>query len=384
MRVSKTLNIAELRRIAKGRCPKFVFDYMDGAVEDELGVAENQAALRRAQIVPRYLVDVTVRDQTTELFGRTYAHPFGVAPMGIANMVWPGTDANLARKAAAANIPYTLSTVATTSIEEAAAAAGENFWFQLYSPRDHAVRDDLVRRADEAGAEVLMVTVDVPVAAKRERDMRNGLSLPFRFTPKHVTSAMVRPGWSMRLVRNGNPRFAVLERYADPKAGIAPQAGFVASQVARVFTWEDFDKLRRDWPRKLLIKGVMAVEDALEARRRGGDGIVLSNHGGRQLDAAPAPFDLIQPIRQAVGPGFAIIADSGVRRGADVAKMLAAGADFVLCGRAFLYGAAAGGPAGIEKSYEFLRDELDRCMAQVGATDIDALRALPLRRADAS
>ncbi len=378
MRLSKSLNIAELRRIAKGRCPKFVFDYMDGAVEDELGVAENQAALRRAQIVPRYLVDVTTRDQTTELFGRTFAHPFGIAPMGIANMVWPGTDVNLARQAVEANIPYTLSTVATTSIEEAAAAAGENFWFQLYSPRDHAVRDDLVRRADAAGAEVLMVTVDVPVAAKRERDMRNGLSLPFSFTARHVTSAMVRPGWSLRLVRNGNPRFAVLEQYADPKAGIATQAGFVASQVARVFTWEDFDKLRQDWPRKLLIKGVMAVEDAVEARRRGADGIVLSNHGGRQLDAAPAPFDLIAPIRRMVGRDFAIIADSGVRRGADIAKMLAAGADFVLCGRAFLYGAAAGGPAGIRKSYEFLRDELDRCMAQVGATDIDTLRALPL------
>lgn len=380
MRLAKAINIADLRLVARRRCPRFVFDYMDGAAEDEIGVAENRNALRRAQLVPRYLVDVSTRSQATALFGRTYDHPFGVAPMGLANLVWPATDTILARLAAKANVPYVLSTAGTTTIEDAAAAAGDNFWFQLYAPKDETVRTDLVRRAEAAGAEALMVTVDVPIAAKRERDQRNGLSVPFRFSGTHAGDAMVRPGWSMRLLRHGNPKFAVLAPYADPKAGVRALAGYVASQVARVFTWEDFDRLREAWPRKLLVKGIMALEDARIAEARGADGIVLSNHGGRQLDAAPAPFDCIAEVRAAVGDDFAVLVDSGVRRGADVAKMIAAGADYVFVGRALLYGAAAGGAAGAEKAFEILRDELDKCMGQVGAPDIAALHSIELRR----
>lgn len=379
MRLSKAINIADIREVARRRSPRFVFDYIDGAAEDERGAAENQEALRRAQLVPRYLVDVSSRSQATELFGRTYDHPFGIAPMGLVNLAWPGGDTILAKVAAAHNVPYTLSTAATTSIEDAAAAAGSNFWFQLYGPKDDEIRADVVRRAEATGAEVLLVTVDIPVSAKRERDQRNGLTLPFRFTGAQFFDAAVRPGWSMRLMRHGNPIFEVLAPYADPKAGVGALAGFVASQLARVFTWADLEWLRQAWPRKLLVKGLMAAEDARLAKEYGADGVVLSNHGGRQLDAAPASFDCIAETRSVVGDDFVILADSGVRRGADIAKMLAAGADFVFLGRAMFYGVAAGGAAGAEKAFDILAQELDTCMGQIGVADVPSLRQAELR-----
>jgi L-lactate dehydrogenase (cytochrome)/(S)-mandelate dehydrogenase len=374
MRFSKAVNIAELREVARARVPKFVFDYVDGAVEDEIGMARNRAALDAARIVPRYLVDVSNRDQTTPLFGRTYAAPIGIAPVGLANLNWPGADTILARTAAAADIPYVLSTAATTSIEDAAEAAGGNFWFQLYAPNEISVREDLLRRADQAGAEVLVLTVDVPLASNRERDRRNGLTLPFKFTGRHAFDAFTRPAWSAQVLRHGNPRFEVLAPYADPKAGTRSLTAFAASQLARVLTWDDFDRIRESWPRKLVVKGLMAAGDAVLARDRGADGIILSNHGGRQLDAAPAPIECLAGVRRAVGDSFTVMVDSGVRRGTDIARLMAAGADFVFTGRAMLYGVAAAGPAGAEKALSILLDELDLCLGQIGCPSIAGLR----------
>ena len=379
MRFSKAVNIADLREVARARLPKFVFDYIDGGAEDEIGMARNRAALDNARIVPRYLIDVSNRDQTTALFGRTYAAPIGMAPVGLANLSWPGADTILARTAAASDIPFVLSTAATTSIEDAAKAAGRNFWFQLYAPNEIAVRDDLMRRADEAGAEVLVLTVDVPLASNRERDRRNGLTLPFRFTGRHALDAFARPAWSAQVMRHGNPRFEVLAPYADPNAGTRSLTAFAASQLARVLTWDDFDAIRAIWPRKLVLKGVMSAADAVLARDRGADGIIVSNHGGRQLDAAPAPIECLAEVRAATGPSFTMMVDSGVRRGADIARLIAAGADFVFAGRAMLYGVAAAGQAGAEKALSILRDELDLCLGQIGCPTIDRLREAEIR-----
>jgi len=374
MRLADAINIADLRAIARTRLPKFVFDYVDGGVEDEIGLARNRAALDGARIMPRYLVDISARDLTTPLFGRSYAMPFGIAPVGLANMSWPAADMILAAASAAADIPYVLSTAGTTSIEEAGRAAGRNFWFQLYPPRDPGVRDDLVRRAEAAGAEVLVVTVDVPLASKRERDRRNRLTLPFSFTGRHVIDAIARPAWSARVMRHGSPRLEVLAPYADPKAGPGALAAFVASQLARVFTWSDLDRLRAAWPRRLVVKGLQAAEDAALARDHGADGIILSNHGGRQLDAAPAPIDCLAAVRDRIGGDIAVMADSGVRRGADIARLIAAGADFVFVGRAALYGVGAGGAAGVGRALAILREELDLCLGQIGCPTIERLR----------
>jgi len=239
---------------------------------------------------------------------------------------------------------------------------------------------DMVRRAEAAGAGVLVVTVDVPIASKRERDQRNRLQVPFRFGGHHAVQAGTRPGWALRQLRAGTPKFEVLAPYAAPKAGVRALAGYVASQVARVFTWDDFDRLRKAWPRHLVIKGIMDADDAVAAQKHGADGIIVSNHGGRQLDAAPSPIDCLPAIRAAVGNDFVVMADSGIRRGADIAKMLAAGADYVFLGRAMLYGAGAGGMEGARKAFDILADELDKCMAQIGAPDIASLRRIGLHR----
>lgn len=374
MRLSQTLNIADLRAIARNRLPRVVFDYIDGAVEDEEGMARNRAAFERVRIIPRYLIDVAERKQTTTLFGQTYAHPFGIAPTGLANLSWPGADTSLARVAADANIPFVLSTAATTSIEEAAEAAPDHFWFQLYAPIDMEVRADLLRRAEAAGAKALMVTVDVPVSSKRERDIRNNFMLPLRPNVTMGLDAMTHPHWALQILRHGIPKLEVLAPYAGKNAGAQSLAAYVASQISQSLTWDDIKALRKSWQGPLVIKGILSADDARKAARLGVDGILISNHGGRQLDAAPAPIEMLPAIREAVDDKLVLMLDSGVRRGADIAKALALGADFVFVGRATLYGVAAGGEAGAKRAISFLTDELDRCLAQIGCPDVKDLR----------
>ncbi|MHA1538041.1 MAG: alpha-hydroxy acid oxidase [Alphaproteobacteria bacterium] len=379
MRLSQTLNIADLRAIARNRLPRVVFDYIDGAVEDEEGMARNLAALSRVRLVPRYLVDVAERSQATALFGQTYAHPFGIAPTGLANLSWPGADTALARAAAEANIPFVLSTAATTSIEQAAEAAPDHFWFQLYAPIDLEVRADILRRAEAAGAKALMVTVDVPLPSKRERDLRNNFILPLRPNVTMGLDAMTHPGWALQMLRHGVPRLEVLAPYAAKNAGAQSLAAYVASQITQSLTWEDVAALRKSWRGPLVIKGILSSDDAKKAARLGVDAILISNHGGRQLNAAPAPIEMLPDIREAVGDKLVLMLDSGVRRGADIAKALALGADFVFVGRATLYGVAAAGEAGARRALSFLSDELDRCLAQIGCPDVKDLRGVETR-----
>lgn len=373
MKLSQALNISDLRDAAKARLPRVAFDYIEGGAEDEAALARNVDAFGAINVVPRFLVDVTDRSQVVKLFGRSYASPFGIAPTGMNNLHWPGADMALAKAAAKADIPFVLSTAGTTTIEEIGAQIPDHFWYQLYAPEDRAAIEDMVRRAADAGAKGLMVTVDVPTPAKRERDVRNRLALPMKITAQHVADFLRHPHWLMQKTFNGAPRFANLEPYAG-NVGTKSLADYIKSQISSALDWEAMTWLRDLWKGPLVIKGLMSAEDAKRAVDAGADGVLLSNHGARQFDAGPSTIEMLPAMRRAVGDKITIMLDSGIRRGGDIAKAYAMGADFVFVGRATLYGVAAFGPKGAEKAIEILRDELDRFLAQSGYPDIQTIR----------
>lgn len=366
--------VSDLRTQAKRRLPDFVFDYLDGGAGSEAGVRRNQQAFDDLLLKPRALVNVETRDLSTQLFGRTWAAPFGVAPVGLGNLIWPGADEAIARAAVATNLPYTLSTAATTSLERVAAIAPQHAWFQLYVAKRDADVADLVDRVERAGYDVLLVTVDVPVPARRLRDMRNHFTVPFRITPWVALTLLTHPSWSMATLRAGVPRFVNVERYAQvfDRRSIA---AYLNTEMRSRFDWEDLQRLRDRWPRRFVVKGLMTAEDCVRARDLGCDGIVVSNHGGRQLDSAPATLDVLPDIRTAVGRDFVLILDSGVRSGEHVVKALAAGADFVLIGRAMMYALAAHGPPAAGPLFALMIDEASRCLGQIGYADVASLKA---------
>jgi (S)-mandelate dehydrogenase len=366
--------VSDLRLRAKRRLPHFVFDYLDGGAGSEAGVRRNEQAFNDLLLNMRALVNVETRDLSTRLFGRIWAAPFGVAPVGLGNLIWPGADEAVARAAVATNLPYTLSTAATTSLERIAEIAPQHAWFQLYIAKRDADVADLVNRAEQAGYEVLLVTVDVPVPARRLRDIRNHFTVPFRITPGVALALLTHPSWSLATLRAGVPRFANVERYADV-FDRRSTAAYLSAEIRGRFDWDDLKRLRDRWPRRFVVKGLMTAEDAVRARDLGCDGIVVSNHGGRQLDSAPATLDVLPDIRAAVGSDFVLVLDSGVRSGEHVVKALAAGADFVLIGRAVMYALAAYGTAAAEPLFALMIDEASRCLGQIGYPDVASLKA---------
>jgi len=373
-KLSRILTIADMRKAAQRAMPKVVFDYIDGAVEDELGKARNTEALDAVPMTPNYLVDIQARSHRTSLFGREYAQPFGIAPTGMSNIAWPSADVCLARAAKDADIPYILSTAATTSIEDIGKATDGDFWFQLYAQTDRESNLDLMRRAQEAGAKALVLTVDVPFPSKRERDLRNGFILPMRMTPKMLLDGARKPAWALRFLLNPTPRFATIEQYAGKNASARSLAAFMAARLWQSLTWEDLEWIRGAFDGPFILKGIMSVNDANKAKEAGVDGLIISNHGGRQLDSALAPIDALPAIRDAVGTDMTLILDSGIRRGSHIAKALVQGADFALVGRATLYGAGVAGQPGVDRSLDILTDELDRFLAQVGCPDVKMLK----------
>jgi (S)-mandelate dehydrogenase len=375
MKLENAVNIEDLHRMAKRRLPKIAFDFIEGGVEDELGISRNEAAFRRYRLMPRYLVDVNKRDQSAKLFDRVYASPFGISPTGAAGLFRPGADLMLAESAAGANIPFVMSGASTASMEKAAGVAPTHTWYQLYVARDPKISEDLIRRASDAGLGTLVLTVDVPVSSKRERNIRNGFSRPLKMTWKTKLEALTHPGWLMEYMRTGTPLMENWAPYAAPGADADQVADFVAHQMPSIPTWEDLEKFRKLWPRHLVVKGILHPDDARRAADIGVDGIIVSNHGGRQLDRAPASLEALPAISKAVGDRVTIMLDSGVRRGADILIALALGARFVFCGRATLYGAAAGGIPGVRKAISILRNEIDLTMAQIGCPSLDQLDA---------
>jgi L-lactate dehydrogenase (cytochrome) len=361
--------IAWMRRAARARLPHFAFEYGDGGAGDDKGIARNWAALDAVELVPRYSVTADLPPIDIELFGDRYAAPFGVAPMGGPAYVWPGADRLLARAAQAARIPYVLGTPGGMTVEQAAKIAPDILWFQLYRfPRnDQAIGFDMIRRAEAAGARALVVTIDVPVRTTRPREVAAGITSPLRLTPRFVASLLSSPRWLMAMARHGVPRFEMLRSYAGDNANLDAVMAFVRREMGGAFTWDDIARYRDRWPRALVIKGILHPDDAERAVRLGADAVVVSNHGGRQIEPLPASIDALPAVVARVGERIPVLMDSGIRSGADVVRALALGAKAVLAGKAFLWGLGALGDRGPGHVAMLLADETRAALGQSGA-----------------
>ena len=360
--------IADLRSRARARVPRFAFDFVDGGANEERCVARNASALAAIELLPRYCVDAKGTSTEVELFGTRHAAPIGISPMGSPGLMWPGADEYLARAAQAARIPFVLSTPANASIERVAELAGDMFWFQLYRfpANDHAITFDLVRRAEAAGARVLVPTVDSAGKSKRPRDIKHGVAVPFPITPRVLWQVATSPAWAFSLFKHGMPRTENLVPYAGPNAGQAATARTMQLRSGGSHTWDELARLRDRWKRPFVIKGILHPRDAERALALGADGIIVSNHGGRHFDGAPASIDMLPAIVAVAGGRATIMLDSGVRGGLDVVRALALGATTAFTGRPFLYALAALGPVGAAHVIDLFRDEIRTEFTHVG------------------
>ena len=357
----------DARQAARRRLPRMLFDFIDGAAGEESAARRNREALSRIELLPRVLVNAEARRIAVDLLGRQWNLPFGIAPMGMCDLSWPGADRAFGGAARDHSIPHCLSTAASTSLEDCRARAGENAWFQLYVSAPETGWD-LVRRARDAGYEHLVLTVDTPVLSRRRRELRRGFKVPFRLGPSQLLDFALHPRWSLTTLVHGVPRFG----NNRPDGGGSSRA-FNRSQSRGAVDWAFLDALRDRWPRCLVVKGVLSPNDATRIKAAGADAVYVSNHGGRQLDSAPAAIDALPDIRKAVGPDYPLLFDSGLRDGEDIVKAYALGASYVMLGRPFLYAAGAAGRAGVYRIIELLAEEISVALAQIGRTDIGAL-----------
>lgn len=367
-RLDAALTIEDLRRIAKRRTPKAAFDYTDGAAEDELSIARARQAFRDMEFHPTILRDVTTVTPGWDVLGRPVALPFAIAPTGFTRLMHTEGEIAGARAAASAGIPFSLSTLGTTAIEDLVAAAPQGRkWFQLYMWRDRERSMALVQRAADAGFDTMLVTVDVPVAGARLRDVRNGMAIPPALTLRTVLDAVPHPHWWFDLLTTEPLSFASLDRWS----------GTVGEYLNTMFdpsvTFDDLAWIKSRWPGKLVVKGIQTLDDARAVVERGVDGIVLSNHGGRQLDRAPVPFHLLPVVARELGKDTEILMDTGIMSGADIVAAIALGARCTLVGRAYLYGLMAGGEAGVRRAIEILQSGVTRTMALLGVTSLQEL-----------
>ena len=357
---------------AKKKLPKFSLDYVEGGTGLEVGLRRNREALDATTINPKYINDWASLDTEVNLFGRNFSYPFGIAPMGLASLQWPKAELIFADAAKNANIPVGLSTSCTVAIEEFGAIAGGHGWFQLYPPQDEEINDDLLKRAERSGLEVLMVTVDVPARGWRPRDMYNGLSLPPRVTAASVYHAACRPRWSFATLASGIPHFKTMGRYSKDKS-FRGMADFIRQELGKPVTRERLKHIRGKWKGPLVIKGIMHPADAEDAVKMGYDGILVSNHGGRQLDACRSPVEVLADIITQVDGRATIMIDSGFSNGLDIARGIALGADFVFCGRAFMWGVSVLGQKGPEHVINLLSNELQLALTQIGCPSVNEL-----------
>jgi isopentenyl diphosphate isomerase/L-lactate dehydrogenase-like FMN-dependent dehydrogenase len=371
--VQEAQNIFDLREIAKRRLPKWLFEFVDRGTEDEVALRNNREAFERIQFRPRMLVDVSQRKLDTTLFGKEHKMPIGIAPTGAAGMMWYKGELELARAARDAGVPFSLATGSITSMEEIAGEVGGTLWMQLYMWADRKLSHQLVKRALAAGFEALLVTVDGAVAGNREYNRRNGFSVPFKYNSKNTFDVLSHPRWMLgvlgRYIANGG----MPERVNFPdelKGKITTAYGGNKETRADSLSWDDLKALRDIWPNKLLVKGLLHPDDCAKAVEYGADGIIVSNHGGRNCDAAPASIEVLPDIVKTVGDRTTIVFDSGVRRGSDVVKALALGADFVLIGRSTLYGTAAAGYTGAKRALDIYHGEISRGIANISCNRI--------------
>ncbi len=359
--------VSDYRDLARRRLARLAFDYLDRGAEDGRGIVRNRAAFDRVLFAPRYLRDVAMLDTSTVVFGQRLAYPFIVGPTGLNGLYWPRAEEALARAAHAAGVAFALSTASNSLLEDVRATTSGPLWFQLYVSEDRKIADDLMRRALAAGYSVLVLTVDAQVHGKRDHDQRNGFRMPLPWTGTLAWDLLSHPRWCWRMLQQGgSPQFVNLAVSSGVAVNLSHQAAALGRKMDRTLAWQDLGWLRDRWPGKLVVKGIVTVDDARLAREHGVDGIVVSNHGGRQLESLPSSLEVLPAIVDEVGARLEVLLDSGVRRGDDIAKALALGARAVLLGRAPLYGLAARGPAGVAEVLRLLADEYEIALRLVG------------------
>jgi len=383
--IGKATNIEELRALARKRLPRSFFEFLDRGTEDEVALENNRAALQRIKLNARALVDVTKRSQQIELFGKRQEMPVIISPTGVAGLLWYDGEVALARAAAAAGIPFSLATTSVAALEEIAERAGGRLWYQVYMWPERKLSYEMIDRARAAGCEALILTVDGAVSPNREYNVRNGYTAPFRFTTRNVADVLMHPRWMLGtlgryVVNGGMPEFKNYPKEVREKV--------TSRKIERrtlinnpSLNWEDVKELRRAWQGPLIIKGIMNALDARLAVSHGADAVLVSNHGGRNLDAAPAPIEVLPEIADAIGGTVPVLVDSGFRRGSDVIKALALGASAVLIGRGTLYGTAAAGEPGAHRALQIYRTEIDRVMGLMGCCSLSELGAHSVRTA---
>ena len=363
----------DARALAARRLPRLIYDFIDGGAGDEIGLANNLTDLQRVRLQPRSLADVNTISLKTSFLGRDWDVPFGVAPMGMCDLAWPGTDRSLAALSQRHNLPLGVSTASSTSMEDLLRLSGGRAWFQLYVTGSTQDAMALSSRAAKAGYDTLILTVDVPRLGKRPRDVRNGFATPFRMTARHFMDFATHPHWSLKTLTSGLPTMA---NFSGANA-----KGYDRNAPRTGANWAFLQQLCAHWRGKLVVKGVLSAEDAIRIKNEGADAICVSNHGGRQLDSAPSAIAALPAIRQAVGPAYPLLFDSGIRTGDDMVKARALGADLVLVGRPFLYALAAVGAVGAERMFDCFKGEIDTALAQLGVADISAVSPACLYRA---
>ena len=365
--------IDDLRNKAKSRIPKFVFEYLDGGCNEDVNLIRNTAEIRNVQLKPYYLRQHAAPELKTELFGHVYDAPFGISPIGLQGLIWPNSPEILAKAAMKHNIPFILSTVTTTSIERAAEITDGKFWFQLYHPADNALRDDILVRAEAASCKVLVLLCDVPSFGFRPRDIRNGLAMPPKMNLTNILQIMGKPNWGIQTLIHGIPNFATIHKYMPKNLDMTQLGSFMNQTFSGRLNEEKISAIRDKWKGKIVLKGVASEEDTDMAIRLGLDGIIVSNHGGRQLDAGESSIKSLAPIVENYKGKIKIMMDSGMRSGPDIARTLASGAEFAFLGRTFMYSVAALGNEGGNHAISLLKTQLGQIMDQVNCAKIEDL-----------
>lgn len=358
-------SIEDLIKKAKKQIPRFAFEYLDGGCNEDVNLYKNTAELREVELKPTYLSQHTHSDMKTELFGHTYDAPFGIAPVGLQGLMWPNAPEILAKAAHQHNIPFILSTVTTSSIERIGELTQGKFWFQLYHPAENSLRDDLLARAEAAGCEVLCILCDVPSFGFRPRDIRNGLAMPPKMTFSNMLQILGKPEWALKTLYYGQPSFANLQKYMPKGLNMGQLGAYMNQTFSGRVNESKISEIRDKWKGKLVLKGVASEQDTEMAIKLGLDGIIVSNHGGRQLDAGQSAIKSLTPIVEKYKGQIKIMMDSGLRSGPDIARTLASGAEFTFMGRSFMYGVAALGNEGGNHTISMLKTQLQQIMEQV-------------------
>ena len=366
-------SVDDLRSRAKAKIPKFAFEYLDGGCNNDVNLKKNTSRIRDVELKPKYLVDYTPPNLKTELFGHEYDAPFGISPVGLQGLMWPKSPEILAKAAFDHNIPFVLSTVTTASIESISEITEGRAWFQLYHPAEERVTKDLLKRAEAAHCPVLVILADVPSFGYRPRDIRNGLSMPPKMTVSNILSAMKRPHWALNTLINGQPSFEILKPYMQKNLNLNQLAKFMDATFSGRLNEDKIKRIRDLWKGKLVLKGAESIHDVEKAYQLGLDGVIISNHGGRQVDVGQATIESLNTIIPLYKDKIKVMMDSGIRGGADVARVMASGADFSFMGRTFMYGVSALGKKGGNHTIAMLKTQLTQVMEQMSCAEVNDL-----------